>query len=89
MRAGMTPPGSFTIKMEWRFMKPIPAEPILLAVDDACRTLGGISRRTLWTLTNRAENRIPHVKLGARVMYPRHDLLEWVAYQKTDSISAS
>jgi predicted DNA-binding transcriptional regulator AlpA len=70
-------------------MNPISAEPILLSVDDACRALGGISRRTLWTLTNRGENSIPHVKLGARVMYARRDLLEWIEYQRVGSKSSS
>jgi hypothetical protein len=36
----------------------------------------GISERLLWTWTNM--KRIPHVRIGARVLYPVHLLREWL-----------
>lgn len=36
----------------------------------------GISERLLWTLTNTGE--VPHIRLGARVLYPVKALMEWI-----------
>lgn len=54
------------------------AEPINLGADDAARTLG-ISTRTLWSWTS--AGRIPHVRLGRRVLYPVESLRAWVRSQ--------
>ncbi|MCA9281104.1 MAG: helix-turn-helix domain-containing protein [Phycisphaeraceae bacterium] len=42
---------------------------------EAARMLG-ISERLLWTLTNAGE--VPHIRLGARVLYPVKALNEWI-----------
>jgi len=36
----------------------------------------GISERLLWTLTNARE--VPHVRIGARVLYPIDALKQWI-----------
>lgn len=41
----------------------------------------GISERLLWTWTNAGQ--IPHVRIGARVLYPVDALREWLAEQIT------
>jgi excisionase family DNA binding protein len=45
---------------------------------DAARALG-ISERLLWSWTN--QGRIPHVRIGHRVLYPRADLERWLSEQ--------
>jgi excisionase family DNA binding protein len=39
----------------------------------------GISARLLWTWTNAGQ--IPHVRIGARVLYPVEQLREWLGKQ--------
>ena len=59
-----------------------PAEPaaISLALDapQAAAALG-IGTRTLWALTR--AGRVPHVRIGRRVLYPVHLLQQWLAEQ--------
>ncbi len=43
----------------------------------------GISERLLWTLTNAGE--VPHVRLGARVLYPVKALNEWIEERTSGS----
>jgi excisionase family DNA binding protein len=51
--------------------------PLLLSYGDVARWLG-IKLGTLYALVH--ENRIPHVRIGARsVRFKRDDLLEWIA----------
>lgn len=50
--------------------------PLALRPKDAAHALG-IGVRLLWTLTN--QNKIPHVRLGRAVVYPRVLLEEWLA----------
>lgn len=42
---------------------------------DAAKMLG-VSERLLWSWTSM--KRIPHVRIGARVLYPVHLLREWL-----------
>jgi excisionase family DNA binding protein len=51
-------------------------EPLALGAVEAARMLG-IGTRTLWTLTKSGE--IPHARVGRRVLYPLHDLRQWLA----------
>jgi excisionase family DNA binding protein len=55
-----------------------PPEPDRLTVSrsEAARMLG-ISERLLWTWTNAGV--IPHVRIGARVLYPVDQLREWLS----------
>lgn len=53
-------------------------EPLALSAIDAARRIG-ISPRLLWTLTK--ENRIPHARIGRRVVYPVAALEDWLAQQ--------
>jgi excisionase family DNA binding protein len=39
----------------------------------------GISERLLWTWTNAGQ--IPHVRIGARVLYPVESLRQWLEQQ--------
>ncbi len=39
----------------------------------------GISERLLWTMTN--AGKIPHVRIGTRVLYPVDALCEWLEQQ--------
>lgn len=57
-----------------------PVRPVTLALrpKEAARALG-ISDRLLWSLTNR--KLIPHVRVGARIIYPLDVLSEWLAKQ--------
>ncbi|MBX3353968.1 MAG: helix-turn-helix domain-containing protein [Phycisphaeraceae bacterium] len=43
----------------------------------------GISERLLWTLTNAGE--VPHIRLGARVLYPVKALNEWIEERTSGS----
>lgn len=45
---------------------------------DAARTLG-LSERTLWGLTK--AGKVPFVRIGKAVRYPRHLLLRWLEEQ--------
>ncbi|MBX3360146.1 MAG: helix-turn-helix domain-containing protein [Phycisphaeraceae bacterium] len=49
--------------------------PLTVNRRDAARMLG-ISERLLWTLTNSGS--VPHVRIGARVLYPTEQLRRWV-----------
>ena len=51
-----------------------------LNVREAARFLN-ISPRTLFTITNRKENAIPHLRMGSRVLYPIELLREWIIQQ--------
>jgi len=51
---------------------------VLLSVEEACRELG-ISRTTLYELRKR--RRIPYVRVGRRVLFPRAELEEWIRRQ--------
>ena len=53
-----------------------PPTPLTVNRREAARILG-ISERLLWTLTNSKE--IPHVRIGARVLYPIDDLRVWLS----------
>ncbi|NUQ44737.1 MAG: helix-turn-helix domain-containing protein [Phycisphaerae bacterium] len=54
--------------------------PVTLALNapDAAAALG-ISTRLLWSMTN--QNRIPHVRIGRRVIYPTAELQKWLNEQ--------
>lgn len=60
-------------------------EPLALSAIDAARRIG-ISPRLLWTLTN--QNRIPHARIGRRVVYPVTALEAWLAQQTSAARSA-
>jgi len=51
--------------------------PLLADVREACRILGGVSARWLWSATKAGT--VPHVRLGRRVLYPVDGLREFVA----------
>lgn len=55
-----------------------PPEPLRLALTpaEAARALG-IGVRLLWSETN--QGRIPHLRVGRRVLYPIAELEEWLA----------
>lgn len=50
-------------------------DPLVLRAKEAAHVLG-ISKRTLWTLTNAHE--IPHVRVGRSILYPVDLLREWL-----------
>lgn len=54
------------------------AELLALRPRDAARTLG-LSERTLWSLTK--QGKVPFVRIGKAVRYPRHLLLRWLEEQ--------
>ena len=54
------------------------APRFLLNAQDAATALS-ISPRLLWTKTKSGE--IPHLRIGHRVLYPQHQLREYVAQQ--------
>ena len=58
--------------------KPQTPEPLNVDRKEAARLLG-ISERLLWTWTK--ENRIPHLRIGTRVLYPLHRLRRWIDEQ--------
>lgn len=45
-----------------------------------------ISQRLLWTLTN--QGKIPHMRLGTRVLYPVDLLRDWFNKQVTNAVPA-
>ena len=53
--------------------------PILLSLKDAARALA-VSDRSLWEWTK--AGRVPHVRLGRRVLYSPDDLRRWVEGQR-------
>ncbi len=52
--------------------------PLAVSRQDAAELLG-ISERLLWTMTN--AGKIPHVRIGARVLYPVNQLRAWLDKQ--------
>ena len=52
-----------------------PIAPLLLSERQAAKALG-VCVRTLYGL--RSKNDLPHVKIGARVMYSPADLQAWI-----------
>ena len=52
---------------------------LLLSMRDAARSLG-ISERTVWTLVQ--ERRLPHLRVGRRVLFSRASLEAWIAQQQ-------
>ncbi len=52
-----------------------PSEPLAVGRHQAAQMLG-ISERLLWTWTNAKS--IPHVRIGARVLYPVDELRRWL-----------
>lgn len=64
-----------------RILKKAPPEPekreqIAVGTIEAAEMLG-ISRRTLWTLTR--ENRVPHTRVGRRILYSVEGLRRFAA----------
>ena len=55
------------------------AEPMLLNLRDAAQTLA-VSARSLWEWTK--AGRVPHVRLGRRLLYAPDDLRRWVQSQR-------
>ncbi len=55
--------------------RPKPPAPLLLRPAEAARLLT-ISKRLLWTLTNRGE--VPCVRIGRAVRYDPRDLEDWL-----------
>lgn len=53
-------------------------DPLNVDRREAARLLG-ISERLLWAWTK--QNRIPHLRIGSRVLYPLHLLRRWVEEQ--------
>jgi excisionase family DNA binding protein len=49
--------------------------PLLLTVSEAAGLLR-ISRNLAYELI--AQNRLPHIRLGRRILVPRHGLVEWI-----------
>lgn len=64
--------------------KPPADDRLLLPAEDAAKVLS-ISERHLWTLTR--TKRVPCVRLGRRVLYPRAKLEEWVKEQAEEASS--
>ena len=56
-----------------------PGEPLLISEAAAAKLLG-VSPKALWQL--RQENKIPHVRIGHRVLYDPNDLPKWIEAQK-------
>lgn len=45
---------------------------------EAARSIG-ISERLLWSMT--IAGKVPHVRVGRRVLYPKQELREWLSSQ--------
>jgi len=58
---------------------------LALNAKEAARSLS-ISERLLWTLTN--QGKIPHMRLGKRVLYPVDLLRDWFNKQVTNAMPA-
>lgn len=56
---------------------PADTPPPLTISRRAAAAMLGISERTLWTLTNAKQ--VPHLRIGARVLYPLEALKTWLA----------
>ena len=54
------------------------SNPLLISVREAARLLG-ISRNLAYELI--AEGRLPHIRLGRRVLVSRYGLEQWIAQQ--------
>jgi len=61
-----------------------PAEPKLTLNRREAAALLGIGEKLLWSKTK--ANRIPHVRIGGRVLYPREVLQRWLEDQASRSI---
>jgi excisionase family DNA binding protein len=64
----------------------IDSVPMLLNVRQAAERMG-ISDRMLWQLTH--DRKIPHVRIGRRVLYAAADLAAWIDSQKQGCRPAS
>jgi len=58
--------------------EPSPVGALAMRPGPAAQSLG-ISPRHLWSLTN--QGKIPHVRIGRAVIYPRDVLERWLAEQ--------
>lgn len=59
-----------------------PADRLEVGRAEAAEMLG-ISERLLWTWTNAGS--IPHVRIGARALYPVDELRRWLEQHARDS----
>ena len=59
------------------------ATPLLISVEQAAALLS-IGRGLCYQLV--AENRLPHIRLGKRVLISRHALEQWV-HQEVESVA--
>ena len=48
-----------------------------LGIDDTCKA-SGLSRPTIMAFIRRAENPLPHIKVGRKYMIPRAALETWL-----------
>lgn len=62
--------------------KDVSMERLGLRPREAAEMLG-ISPRLLWSLT--AQNRVPHARIGRRVVYSVDALREWLAAESTST----
>jgi excisionase family DNA binding protein len=53
-------------------------QPLLLTVTEAARLLR-ISRNLCYELI--AQKQLPHIRLGRRILVPRHGLEQWIAHE--------
>ena len=60
-------------------------EPVLLTVTEASRLLR-ISRNLCYELI--AQDRLPYLRLGRRILVPRHGLEQWIARESGCPASA-
>jgi hypothetical protein len=58
-----------------------PAATLLVPATEAARLLS-VSPRTLWGITS-PRGSLPVVRIGARCLYDRSDLSNWIEAQKT------
>jgi excisionase family DNA binding protein len=58
-----------------------PIETLLADVPTTCELLGGISPRTLFSLTK--SGRVPSLRIGGRVLYSREALRRWIEAEQT------
>lgn len=61
-------------------------DELLVSAANAAGLLS-ICPRTLWTLTN--EGKVPHVRIGRRVMYSRTALRKWIQTRMTGGNSVA
>jgi excisionase family DNA binding protein len=64
--------------------EPTPAEPKLTLNRKEAAALLGIGVKLLWSKTK--ANRIPHIRIGGRVLYVREVLERWLEDQATRSV---